>query len=89
MKESRNAEETVLSLGADSAAVLGQCDANLLKIEKETGAEIFVRGDEVHIRGSKERRESVAGIFENLKTLAAAGVEISANVLNYAIASAE
>ena len=45
MKESRNAEETVLSLGADSAAVLGQCDANLLKIEKETGAEIFVRGD--------------------------------------------
>ena len=80
---------TVLSLGADSAAVLGQCDANLLKIEKETGAEIFVRGDEVHIRGSKERRESVVGIFEHLKTLAAAGVEINANVLNYAIASAE
>ena len=89
MKESGNTEETVLSLGADGAAVLGQCDANLLKIEKETEAEIFVRGDEVHIRGPKNKREAVAGIFEHLKTLAAAGVEINANVLNYAIASAE
>ena len=89
MKESGNTDETVLSLGADGAAVLGQCDANLLKIEKETEAEIFVRGDEVHIRGSKNKREAVAGIFEHLKTLAAAGVEINANVLNYAIASAE
>ena len=74
MKESGNTDETVLSLGADGAAVLGQCDANLLKIEKETEAEIFVRGDEVHIRGSKKKREAVAGIFEHLKTLAAAGV---------------
>ena len=41
MKESGNTDETVLSLGADGAAVLGQCDANLLKIEKETEAEIL------------------------------------------------
>lgn len=89
MKESKNSGEIVLSLGADSGVVLGQCDENLLRIEKEVTAEIFVRGDEVHIKGSPSQCEAVAGIFEHLKTLAAAGVEINANVLNYAIASAE
>lgn len=89
MKESKNSEEIVLSLGADSAAVLGQCDANLLRIEKEVDAEILVRGDEVHIQGSLDQCQAAATVFEHLKTLAAAGVEINTNVLNYAVASAK
>lgn len=83
--------ETVLSLGneAETAAVLGQCDENLLFIEKEINAKILVRGDEVHIKGSEAQREKALRIFNHLKTLAAADVEINTNVLNYAVAAAE
>lgn len=89
MKDTKHSEELIVSLGAESAAVLGRCDENLIRIEKETTAEIFARGDEVHIRGEKSQCETVARVFEHLKTLAKAGVEINENVLNYALASAE
>ena len=89
--ESLHRDETVLSLGDDliTAAVLGQRDENLLRIEKEINAEILVRGDEVRIKGSDDQREKALRIFNHLKTLAAADVEINANVLNYAVAAAE
>jgi phosphate starvation-inducible PhoH-like protein len=83
-----NKNVTVLSLGEESAAVLGRCDENLLRIEKETDAEILVRGDEVHIKGGDAERETVTRVFAHLKTLASAGVEINETVLNYALASA-
>ncbi|MBQ1251766.1 MAG: PhoH family protein [Firmicutes bacterium] len=89
MKEHKNAAEVVISLGAESAAVLGRCDEHLIRIEKESAAEIFVRGDEVHIRGDKDACDAVSRVFEHLKTLAHAGVEINENVLNYALASVE
>lgn len=89
MKSSEKTAEITISLGTDSAAVLGRCDENLLRIEKESAAEIFVRGDEVRIKGSEEQCREAERVFEHLKTLAAAGVEINANVLNYALASAE
>lgn len=82
--------ELVLSLGdeAESAAILGQRDANLLLIEKALPSKIMVRGNEVHIRGTEEEREHARRVFEHLKTLAAANVEINTNVINYALASA-
>ncbi|MBR5328617.1 MAG: PhoH family protein [Firmicutes bacterium] len=89
MKDTNHSEELIVSLGAESAAVLGRCDEHLLRIEKETTAEIFARGDEVHIRGEKSQCETVSRVLEHLKTLAKAGVEINENVLNYALASAE
>ena len=87
MKNNQNSEEMILSLGQDSAAIFGQRDENLLKIEKETEAAILARGDEIHIKGTKAQCDAVARVFTHLKTLAAAGVEINANVLNYALAS--
>jgi phosphate starvation-inducible PhoH-like protein len=89
--ESLNQGETILSLGNEiqTAAVLGQRDENLLRIEKEVNAEILVRGDEVRIKGNEAQREKALRIFDHLKTLAAADVEINANVLNYAVAAAE
>lgn len=89
--ESLNQGETVLSLGNEmqTAAVLGQRDENLLRIEKEVNAEILVRGDEVRIKGSEAQREKALRIFNHLKTLAAADVEINTNALNYAVAAAE
>lgn len=89
--EFTNRDETVLSLGNEmqTAAVLGQRDENLLRIEKEVNAEILVRGDEVRIRGNEAQREKALRIFNHLKTLAAADVEINTNVLNYAVAAAE
>lgn len=89
--ESLNLDETVLSLGNEmqTAAVLGQRDENLLRIEKEVNAEILVRGDEVRIKGSEAQREKALRIFNHLKTLAAADVEINTNALNYAVAAAE
>ncbi|HMM07397.1 MAG TPA: PhoH family protein [Clostridiales bacterium] len=89
--EFTNRDETVLSLGNEmqTAAVLGQRDENLLRIEKEVNAEILVRGDEVRIKGNEAQREKALRIFNHLKTLAAADVEINANVLNYAVAAAE
>ncbi len=89
--EFTNRDETVLSLGNEmqTAAVLGQRDENLLRIEKEVNAEILVRGDEVRIKGNETQREKALRIFNHLKTLAAADVEINANVLNYAVAAAE
>lgn len=89
MNDSKHFNELIVSLGAESAAVFGRCDENLLRIEKGTSAEIFARGDEVHIRGEKNECDTVARVFEHLKTLARAGVEINENVLNYAMASAE
>lgn len=89
MKDSKHFEELTISLGAESSAVLGQCDENLLRIERGTSAEIFVRGDEVHIRGEKSQCDGVVRVFEHLRTLARAGVDINENVLNYAMASAE
>lgn len=89
MKDSKHFDESIVSLGAESAVVFGRCDENLLRIEKGTSAEIFARGDEVHIRGSKSECDTVARVLEHLKTLAHAGVEINENVLNYAMASAE
>ena len=82
--------ELVLSLGdeAESAAILGQRDANLLLIEKALPSKIMVRGNEVHIRGTEEEREHARRVFEHLKTLAVANVEINTNVINYALASA-
>ncbi len=89
--EFTNRDETVLSLGNEmqTAAVLGQRDENLLRIEKEVNAEILVRGNEVRIKGNETQREKALRIFNHLKTLAAADVEINANVLNYAVAAAE
>ena len=87
MKNNQNSEEMILSLGQDSAAIFGQRDENLLKIEKETEAAILARGDEIHIKGTKAQCDAVARVFTHLKTLAAAGVEINTNVLNYALAS--
>lgn len=89
--ESVNGDETVLSLGNEiqTVAILGQRDEHLLRIEKEVNAEILVRGDEVRIKGSEAQREKALRIFNHLKTLAAADVEINANVLNYAVAAAE
>ncbi len=87
MKNNQNSEEMILSLGQDSAAIFGQRDENLLKIEKETEAAILARGDEIHIKGTKAQCDAVVRVFTHLKTLAAAGVEINANVLNYALAS--
>lgn len=83
--------QKALSLGDElcSVAVLGQQDRNLLRIEKETDAEILVRGNEVHIKGSEAQCEAAERIFLHLKTLASAGVEITENALNYAIASAQ
>lgn len=89
MKDSKHFEELTISLGAESSAVLGHCDENLLRIERGTSAEIFVRGDEVHIRGEKSQCDGVVRVFEHLRTLARAGVDINENVLNYAMASAE
>lgn len=89
MKDSKHFEELTISLGAESSAVLGQCDENLLRIERGTSAEIFVRGDEVHIRGEKSQCDGVVRVFEHLRTLARSGVDINENVLNYAMASAE
>lgn len=88
--EFTNQDESVLSLGNEmqTAAVLGQRDENLLRIEKEINGEILVRGDEVRIKGTAAQREKALRIFNHLKTLAAAEVEINANVLNYAIAAA-
>ena len=79
---------TVLSLGDESAAVLGNGDAHLKRIEKESSAEILVRGDEVHIKGSEADRNYLERIFVHLRTLAAAGIEINETVLNYALAAA-
>lgn len=89
MNDSKHFNELIVSLGAESAAVFGRCDENLLRIEKGTSAKIFARGDEVHIRGKKNECDTVARVFDHLKTLARAGVEINENVLNYAMASAE
>lgn len=89
MNDSKHFNELIVSLGAESAAVFGRCDENLLRIEKGTSVEIFARGDEVHIRGKKNECDTVARVFDHLKTLARAGVEINENVLNYAMASAE
>lgn len=87
MKNNQNSVEKTLSLGRDSAAIFGQRDENLLRIEKETDTTIFARGDEVHIKGTETQCGAAAGVFAHLETLAAAGVEINANVLNYALAS--
>ena len=83
-----NKNVTVLSLGEESAAVLGNGDVHLKRIEEESSAEILVRGDEVHIKGSEADRAYLERIFVHLRTLAAAGIEINETVLNYALAAA-
>lgn len=84
-------KETIISLGDDNiaAAVLGQRDANLNLLEQKLPVNIMVRGNQVHLSGSQEKSRQAISIFEHLKTLAGAQVEINENVINYAIASSE
>lgn len=82
-------KDLVISLGDDAAvsAILGQRDKNLVMMEKQLAANIMVRGNEVHLNGTEEQRDAARQVFEHLKTLASANVEINENVINYAIAS--
>ena len=73
---------TVLSLGDESAAVLGNGDAHLKRIEKESSAEILVRGDDVHIKGSQASRNYLERIFVHLRTLAAAGISVDPSTIS-------
>lgn len=83
-------KETKISLGDDATAavVLGQRDVNLNLLEQKLPASIMVRGNEVHINGDSGQQAQARHVFEHLKTLAGAQVEINENVINYAIASA-
>ncbi|MEG0874757.1 MAG: PhoH family protein [Clostridiales bacterium] len=84
-------KELIISLGDEQmvSAILGQRDHNLNLIEKALLANIMVRGNEVHLSGSEEERKRARNVFEHLKTLAKAKVEINDNVINYAIANAD
>lgn len=84
-------KETIISLGDEAtvSAVLGQRDVNLNLIERKLPATIMVRGNEVHLSGDEKEKKQARHVFEHLKILAGAQVEINENVINYAIASAE
>lgn len=79
-----------LSLGNDdeAAAILGQRDEHLLHLEKDLAAELLVRGNELRIHGEQEAVEKAVRVFEHLKTLSRANIEINGTVLRYALATA-
>ncbi|MDO4542404.1 MAG: PhoH family protein [Bacillota bacterium] len=84
-------DEMIISLGDENTvgAVLGQRDTNLNLLEQRLPVGILVRGNEVHLTGDEKSKTLARHVFEHLKTLAGAQVEINENVINYAIASAE
>ena len=79
-----------ISLGNDeeTAAILGQRDKNLLFLEKGLRAELLARGNELKIQGEEGDVEIAGRVFEHLKTLAHARIEINETVLRYALATA-
>lgn len=84
-------ETLKLSLGSEdeAAAILGQRDEHLLYLEKKLAAELLVRGNELHIRGEQSDVDKATRVFEHLKTLSRAKIEINSTVLRYALATAD
>ena len=80
-------KEITIALNDSSTAVLGRCDENLRKIQQNLKADIFARGDELHISGSPGDARKAEKIFLHLQSLAEAGVEIDEHVINYSLAS--
>ena len=79
-------KEEVFSVeGNEAAAVFGQFDCNVKKIEKEFNVSIVNRGDYIKISG--ERSKEAAKTIECLLKAVKNNVEITEQSLNYTIDS--
>ena len=90
MPENQNGliKETILLGGNGHAAnILGYQDSHLAVLEKELGAKIVVRGDEVFISGSEKDVKEAVRVFEHLISLSKGGVNINILDINYALST--
>ncbi len=77
-------EKTVeLEDNAVAAVLLGRHDENLKVMASELEARLIVRGNEVHIRGTKEQVEVAAEALEQLEQMVKSGQKITRSDVRY------
>jgi phosphate starvation-inducible PhoH-like protein len=63
--------------GADPLLLAGVNDANMMELERATGARVSLRGDTLTVSGTAEQVERAAGVVQGLLDIARAGEAVS------------
>ena len=77
----------VLADNDEAAYLLGSADQNLRAIEREFGAQIIARGNEIQVRGESEQVEQIGRLLTELTKLVRRGHPLSLEEVKYAARS--
>ena len=76
--------KVVLADSDEAVAIAGACDENLRLIEREIGTRIGARGNEIHMRGTRDQVERAIALVSELRKLAQMGHPITSGEVEYA-----
>ena len=80
MRTGTTGEDTTLRVsieGADPLLLAGVNDANMMELERATGARVSLRGDTLTLAGTAEQVERAAGVVQGLLDIARTGEAVS------------
>lgn len=78
-------EHIALGDNGRAANLLGEHDDNLAMLEKQLKADVFVRGDEILLRGAEEDVATAKEVLHHLQILADANIPVTRAAVSYAL----